>query len=163
MRAYARVRCAASGVCAAQAQRAHLSGLFEWLVPVSLRWVRRETREACPTLDANLVQALMRMFSTLTKHFEVSGGPRAHRPRRTLSRSSLEIVCFLCGLQDPAAFAALSPERVTQHVEAVFLFSLVWSVGGTGATNENRLAFDAFFRKAVASQLADYEGPTGER
>lgn len=46
-------------------------GLFHWLVPVSLRWIRREVREACPTLDASLVTTLMRIFTALTKHLQV--------------------------------------------------------------------------------------------
>lgn len=51
----------------------HVRGLFEWLVPVALRWVRRETKEACPTVDANLATTLMRMFDALTPHFKVRG------------------------------------------------------------------------------------------
>jgi dynein heavy chain, axonemal len=49
----------------------HLSGLFEWLAPVSLRWMRRETKEACPTLDASLIVTAIRLFSSLTPHFAV--------------------------------------------------------------------------------------------
>ena len=58
-----------------QALRAHLMGLFDWLVPVSLRWMRRETREASPTLDGNLVTTLMRYISALLDHVKVSLKP----------------------------------------------------------------------------------------
>lgn len=49
------------------------------------------------------------------------------------------------------------------HIEATFLFSLVWSVGGTGASVEGRVAFDAFLRVALAVELEGYAGPSGER
>ena len=47
-------------------------GLFDWLVPVCLRFVRRDIKESAPTLDGNLVQTLMRTFAALTRHFAVS-------------------------------------------------------------------------------------------
>ncbi len=55
-----------------QDQKDHLLGLFDWLVPVCLRFVRRDIKESAPTLDGNLVQTLMRTFAALTRHFLVS-------------------------------------------------------------------------------------------
>lgn len=51
--------------------RDHLLGLFDWLVPVSLRFLRREIREAAPTCDANLVVTLMRLFTSMIDHMQV--------------------------------------------------------------------------------------------
>jgi dynein heavy chain, axonemal len=42
----------------------HLLGLYDWLVPVCLRWLRREVREVSPTLDGNLVVSLQRVISS---------------------------------------------------------------------------------------------------
>ena len=60
-------------------------------------------------------------------------------------------------------FNALGLETALLHVESIFLFSLVWSVGCTGATVEARCVFDAFLRHAVACTLPTYSGPSGER
>ncbi|MEW5313906.1 MAG: hypothetical protein WDW38_005438 [Sanguina aurantia] len=112
----------------------HLLGLFEWLVPVSLRFVRRETKEASPTLDGNLVTTLMRTFSALTTH-----------------------------LQDVEKVQANTPDWLRLQVESTFIFSLVWAIGGTGATNSCRADFNTFIRHACASTLRDYAAPSGER
>lgn len=56
-----------------QSHKDQLLGLFDWLVPVSLRFVRRDITEASPTLDGNLVSTLMRIFTSLTKHLAVRG------------------------------------------------------------------------------------------
>jgi len=58
----------------AQEHKAHLLGLFEWLVPVSLRFIRRDLKEAAPTLDGQLVNGLMRNFTAMTPHFQVLAG-----------------------------------------------------------------------------------------
>ena len=65
--------------------------------------------------------------------------------------------------QDPAHFSQLDEARVQLHVESMFLFSLVWSVGCSCATNEHRRMFDAFIRAAVACQLEEYVSPSGEK
>ena len=52
-----------------QGHKDHLLGLFDWLVPVSLRFVRRDLKEAAPTLDGQLVTALMRNITAMTSHF----------------------------------------------------------------------------------------------
>ena len=65
--------------------------------------------------------------------------------------------------QDAATFAKLEDARVWLHIECVFVFSLVWSIGSSCATNQMRIHFDAFLRAAVSCQLRDYESPSGER
>jgi dynein heavy chain, axonemal len=104
--------------------KSHLLGLFDWLFPVSLRFLRREIREVSPTLNGNLVASLQRIFSACAAH-----------------------------LLDPAQFAVLGDVVAALHVESVFLFALTWSAGCTAATVEGRMAFDAFLRSAVACNL----------
>eukprot|EP00201_Polytomella_parva_P020499 CAMPEP_0175042260 /NCGR_PEP_ID=MMETSP0052_2-20121109/2450_1 /TAXON_ID=51329 ORGANISM="Polytomella parva, Strain SAG 63-3" /NCGR_SAMPLE_ID=MMETSP0052_2 /ASSEMBLY_ACC=CAM_ASM_000194 /LENGTH=3805 /DNA_ID=CAMNT_0016305023 /DNA_START=33 /DNA_END=11446 /DNA_ORIENTATION=+ len=118
-----------------EAAKKVLLGLFDWLVPVSLRWLRREVKEMSPTQDAALIVALMRTFSAL------------------------------CEIQIPSNdLPALEASgALFAHLECLFLFSLVWTVGGTAATNAFRLHFNAFFRAAVGEQLMEYVGPSGER
>ena len=102
----------------------HLLGLFDWLLPVALRFLRRELREASPTLNGNIATALQRTFSACAAH-----------------------------LADPERFGRLSPQAAEQHVEALFLFALVWAVGGTAADAAGRAAFDRFLRAAAACKL----------
>lgn len=44
----------------------HLLALYDWLVPVCLRWLRREVREVSPTLDGNLVASLQHVIAATT-------------------------------------------------------------------------------------------------
>lgn len=117
-----------------QSIKAHVTGLFDWLVPVALRFLRREVREAAPTLDANCVVTAMRTISGLT-----------------------------AALAEPEGYAAVGDARALQQVEAAFLFAMVWSVGATGADINSRRAFDAFMRAAVACELPSYDSPSGEK
>ncbi|GLC60993.1 hypothetical protein PLESTB_001703700 [Pleodorina starrii] len=114
--------------------RVHLLALFDWLLPVSLRFLRRELKESAPTLDANLVTTLMRYMTASMDH-----------------------------LQDEAQYTKMSETSVTQHLEALFVFALVWSVGGSGADNTARQHFDTFIRAAVGEKLYSYASPSGEK
>lgn len=114
-----------------EALTSHLLGLFDWLLPVSLRFLRREIREASPTLNGNLAVALQRTFGACAGH-----------------------------LADAERLARLSPQEAEQHVEALFLFALVWSVGGTAADAAGRAVFDKFVRAAVAGKLHGKHRPT---
>ncbi len=69
-----------------------------------------------------------------------------------------------CASQAPESYAKVNAEqRVTLHLESLFLFALVWSVGGSCADNAARHAFDDFVRAAVGEQLPDYVSPSGEK
>mmetsp|Transcript_18334 Transcript_18334/g.32628 ORF Transcript_18334/g.32628 Transcript_18334/m.32628 type:complete len:172 (-) Transcript_18334:167-682(-) len=116
------------------AHKDHLLALFDWLVPVSLRFNRRETKEGAPTLDSNLVCTLMRIFTSMADH-----------------------------LHDAERFSEMEQPRVTLHVESLFLFALTWSIGATSGAAEGRKQFDAFLRVAVACGLPEYSSPCGER
>lgn len=41
----------------------HLLGLYDWLGPVCMRWLRREAREVSPTLDGNLVASMQHVIA----------------------------------------------------------------------------------------------------
>lgn len=102
----------------------HLLALFDWLVPVSLRWLRREATEASPTLDGNLVTSLQRIVSAVA-------APLA-----------------------AAVEGGLAPLEAARRCEGVFLFALVWSIGASAATAAGRKLFDVFFRAAATGELA---------
>lgn len=68
------------------------------------------------------------------------------------------------GSQAPESYTKVNAEqRVMLHLESLFLFSLVWSVGGSCADNAARHAFDDFVRAAVGEQLPGYTSPSGEQ
>ena len=117
-----------------QENRDLILGLFDWLVPVSLRYTRREIREASPTMDTQLAVMLMRLFTSMTDH-----------------------------LADETSFKAMSPDQVRKHIESIFIFSLVWSIGCTAGDEEGREHYDVFLRAAVKGELDSYVGPSGER
>jgi dynein heavy chain len=107
-----------------EALKSHLLGLFDWLLPVSLRFLHRELPEASPTLNGNLAVSLHRTFAASARH-----------------------------LLDPVAFAALPEATAVLHTEALFLFALVWSVGGSVADVKSRRVFDKFLRAAISCRL----------
>lgn len=51
----------------------HIRQLFEWLLPPTLRFVRKELKEIQPTLDANLACSAMRLFQSLLDEFRPTG------------------------------------------------------------------------------------------
>jgi len=137
------------------AVKARLSDLFDWLLPVSLRFLRREIREIAQTSDTNLARSLMRLVQSNLVHLgtEIPGElTSAGEPGPST--------------WDEGRHGELSSEDRVRHAEMAFLFSLVWSVGCTGAKYESRGVFDAFLRRAAAGQLekdgALYLGPSGE-
>jgi dynein heavy chain len=91
------------------------------------------TQESAPTLDANLVNTLMRYITSSIDHLQEEEGYKK------------------------------AQDKVTLHLESLFLFALVWSVGGSGADNSARHHFDGFIRAAVAEQLPAYQSPSGEK
>ena len=149
--------------------KTHIRALFEWLVPVCLRFLRREIKEISPTLDANLVTTLMRLTSSLLSHFGCG------------QKGADDAAAAVAAALDDAETAGNDPDEVDQadaaipqvwkdfdstqrllHVESAFLFALVWSIGCTGATSATRVMFDEFLRHALAGTLDQYQGPSGE-
>lgn len=59
---------------------AHIRQLFEWVLPPCLRFVRKIVKEIQPSLDTNLAQSCMRLFSSLLDEFRPSGAEEAPVP-----------------------------------------------------------------------------------
>ena len=125
-----------------EAFKSRVLALFDWLVPVSIRFLKREIKEVAATTDegTNVVVNLMRTFKSL----------------------------LIVPLTDPKGLVkeipVKEPGAFDAHIDSVFIFSLAWSIGGSAASNEGRAAFDEFFRTAYACELENgYAGPSGEK
>ena len=119
--------------------RDRVLGLFDWLLPVSIRFLRREMKEAAATTEegTNVAVTLMRTFRAL-------------------------LVAPLA--DDPKAITKELKKVMETHIDATFVFALTWSVGGSIGSNEHRALFDAFLRAAYECRLADgFVGPSGEK
>ncbi|KAJ7552701.1 hypothetical protein O6H91_06G065600 [Diphasiastrum complanatum] len=101
----------------------HLQGLFEWMVPPCLRFVRKNLKEISMTSDANLVTSLMRTFYGLIDE------PQKEEMLKSLGKTKLLV-----------------------WIESLFIFSLVWSIGAT-CDNDGRDLFDAFFRQIASGLI----------
>ena len=56
----------------------------------------------------------------------------------------------------------IEEDTIRMHLDSVFIFSLVWSIGCTGGTMQSRNDFNDLLRAAVADKLVDFCGPSGE-
>lgn len=109
--------------CFPTSTKAHLRGLFEWLINACLRYVRKNVKEISPTGDTALVVSLMRTFYSLIDEIKTEEGIKS-----------------------------LGLEKLAVWIDSLFLFSLFWSICVTGETDA-RLGFDAFLRKLVVGLI----------
>ena len=100
--------------------RERLEDLFEWLVEPCLRFVRKNCKELIPTSDINLPFALMNIFESLMDPFRVAEGEEV----------------------------SMNEKEQRIFVDCAFVFSIVWSIGGT-TENAGRKKFDDFLRRLV--------------
>ncbi|KAJ3106842.1 Dynein heavy chain 7, axonemal [Phlyctochytrium planicorne] len=95
--------------------------LFDSLVTPSLQFVRRECKELSPTTDIGLVNSLVRLLDSLLDDV------RDAKPEEIAG--------------NPVIF---------QRLESRFVFSLVWSIGGS-IDAQSQLKFDSYLRQALGN------------
>ncbi|KAK3235325.1 hypothetical protein CYMTET_54468 [Cymbomonas tetramitiformis] len=104
--------------------KTHLLALFDWLVPVSLRLSLKDCHVPCPVQDINLVMSLMRLLtSQLSPQFE--------------SEDWVQETGF---------------KKASMTLECLFLFSLVWAIGGV-VDEEGRSRFDNHLRRFLLNDV----------
>mmetsp|Transcript_30720 Transcript_30720/g.59916 ORF Transcript_30720/g.59916 Transcript_30720/m.59916 type:complete len:4305 (+) Transcript_30720:116-13030(+) len=97
-----------------------LDGLYNWLVPVSLEYIRKKCKFVIPTSQLSMVADLCNILGSLLDD-------------------------WLKAEKDPKNLGASAP----QIIECFFLFSLVWSIG-SGTDKAGQTRFNQFFRDIIS-------------
>ncbi|XP_013208919.1 dynein heavy chain 7, axonemal [Microtus ochrogaster] len=106
-------------------QREFIEGLFDRMVPVSVEFIRRHTKELSPTSDTNLVRSLMNLID-----------------------------CFMDDFADETKQKERNDRETFSLLEGIFLFSLIWSVGAS-CTDDDRLKFSKILRELMEGPISD--------
>nr|DBA34563.1 TPA: hypothetical protein GDO54_002113 [Pyxicephalus adspersus] len=102
-----------------------IEGLFDRMVPPCLQMIRKCAKELSSTSDTNLVRSLMNLMD-----------------------------CMLDEFADPSAVHSMNERDICSWLEGIFLFSMVWSIGGT-CTENDRLKFDKLLREITDGPLSE--------
>ena len=109
-----------------------LTALFDWLVQPCLDYIRHECKLFVTTSSLHLVRALMSLYTCLLDEVwlvtEEDGGQKMPQTQLVL------------------------------WIQCLFLFALIWSVGGT-MTGDSRKKFDVFFRTLVSGTDQEFPRP----
>uniref|UniRef100_A0A8C9SX66 Dynein axonemal heavy chain 3 n=1 Tax=Scleropages formosus TaxID=113540 RepID=A0A8C9SX66_SCLFO len=105
--------------------------LFGWLVQPCLDFLYQECRFLVQTSPIHLTYSLMRLYTCLLDEIAESGTPGKD---------------------------SLSCQQMMQWLQGLFVFAVVWGLGGT-INGESRKKFDAFFRNLVAGTNDEHPRP----
>ncbi|XP_074685677.1 dynein axonemal heavy chain 7 isoform X1 [Strix aluco] len=100
-------------------------GLFDRMVSLCLEFIRKHTKELCPTSDTNLIQSLMNLMD-----------------------------CMMDEFADEAKVKAMNDHDIFSWLEGIFLFSLIWSVGAS-CKEDDRLKFDKVVREMLNGPITE--------
>ena len=122
--------------------REHIIGLFDYFVPLCLKLVRKEIREAFPSSDTNIVKTLTNIFSSMCD---------IHREEESEESPA-----------SPKKASSSGPKDLRAFVDCSFIFALTWSIGATAAAPEGRKRFSDFLLEAFNNDLNKYQTMLGE-
>ncbi|XP_078307189.1 dynein axonemal heavy chain 7 isoform X1 [Panthera onca] len=106
-------------------QKEFIIGLFDRMVPVSVEFIRKHTKELSPTSDTNLVRSLMNLID-----------------------------CFIDDFADAVKVKERNDRETYSLLEGIFLFSLIWSVGAS-CNDDDRLRFDKILRELMEGPISE--------
>uniref|UniRef100_A0A3B5AK42 Dynein axonemal heavy chain 3 n=1 Tax=Stegastes partitus TaxID=144197 RepID=A0A3B5AK42_9TELE len=107
-----------------------IRNLFDWLVQPCLDFIDRECRFVVQTSPIHLVNSLMKLYTCLME----------------ISTSETN------GTQN------MSSQQITMWLQGLFLFAVVWSLGGT-ITGDSRKKFDVFYRTLISGMDDEHPRP----
>nr|XP_023674913.1 dynein heavy chain 3, axonemal [Paramormyrops kingsleyae] len=105
--------------------------LFNWLVQPCLDFIYRECRFLLQSSPTHLAYSLMRLYTCLLDEIAESGRHGAE---------------------------SMSSPQMTLWLQGLFLFAVVWSLGGT-VNGESRKKFDVFYRNLLEGRSAEHPRP----
>ncbi|CAH2306581.1 dynein heavy chain 7, axonemal [Pelobates cultripes] len=105
--------------------KSFIERLFDRMVPPCLQMIRKCAKELSPTSDTNLVHSLMNLMDCLMDEFA-----------------------------DESKFHNMNEREICSWLEGIFLFSLIWSVGGS-CKEDDRLKFDKLVREIIDGPLSE--------
>ncbi|XP_041433138.1 dynein heavy chain 7, axonemal isoform X2 [Xenopus laevis] len=108
-----------------QMHKKFIEGLFDRMVPPCLQMIRKCAKELSPTSDTNLVRSLMNLMD-----------------------------CMMDEFSDESYFQKMSEREICSWLEGIFLFSMIWSVGGS-CKEDDRLKFDKLLREIIEGPLSE--------
>ncbi|KAB0394243.1 hypothetical protein E2I00_006370, partial [Balaenoptera physalus] len=106
-------------------QKEFIIGLFDRMVPVSVEFIRKHTKELSPTSDTNLVRSLMNLID-----------------------------CFMNDFADEVKVRERNDRETYSLLEGIFLFSLIWSVGAS-CKDDDRLKFNKILRELMEGPISE--------
>ncbi|CAG5890787.1 unnamed protein product [Menidia menidia] len=105
--------------------------LFDWLVQPCLNFIDRECRFVVQTSPIHLANSLMKLYTCLMDEIASS---------------------------ETSGTQNMSSQQITMWLQGLFLFAVVWSLGGT-ITGDKRKRFDVFFRTLIADMNDEHPRP----
>ncbi|XP_078610604.1 dynein axonemal heavy chain 3-like isoform X1 [Branchiostoma floridae x Branchiostoma japonicum] len=108
-----------------------LDDLFEWLIDPCLDFIFHECKFFVNSAAGPLVMSLLRLYTCLIDEIANSGSD---------------------------GWDKLTDQQITMWMQNLFLFCLIWSIGGT-ITGEGRKKFDVYFRNVIAGTDPDHPKP----
>ncbi|XP_055967922.1 dynein axonemal heavy chain 7 [Sorex fumeus] len=106
-------------------QKEFIINLFDRMVPVSVEFIRKHTKELSPTSDTNLVRSLMNLVD-----------------------------CFMDEFTDDVKVKDRDDREVFSLLEGIFIFSLIWSIGAS-CKDDDRLRFNKILRELMDGPISD--------
>ncbi|KAJ8245818.1 hypothetical protein GJAV_G00260630 [Gymnothorax javanicus] len=111
--------------------KALVEDMFNWLLDPCLDFIYKECRFLVQTSPIHLAYSMMRLYSCLLDEIAQSGS---------------------------AGKEPLSSQQVTMWLQGLFIFAIVWSLGGT-INGDSRKKFDVFYRDLIVGLVDEHPRP----
>ena len=156
-----------------QEHRELVNDLLEWLVDPCLDFIRLECKMLIQTSPIHLVYSLQRLYSCLLDEIRTSGEEGQETMTAQQVCFSWTDCCLVWRKMGWLSFQVWTTNilwlscffilffiffKITLWLQGLFLFALVWTVGGT-ITGDSRKKFDVFFRTLISGTDPEHPKP----